>query len=267
MKALPPKVRAFVETAPLPKPRSSPPHGAVAKDITPPVSADSTSAVVVGPQLTGFMDGIEPTLRSTITRSMLLASLVAQQTAGGGPEKDAWYVAYKDALRSQGWSLGAEQQRTYDAKSQKLDVHEAVIDFITALGVGGPAYLLVVAALNAMKKVGDNQPWITLFDRETHVESVAGFNLAVVSDSSSPASDSNAVSMQLSNFNLHGSTALTQVLFLKFQEMKLSISANGATCGISHDQLTALQTPLTERLSAYVTDFIANVKLPPPPPK
>jgi len=263
MKALHPKVRAFVESAPLPKPRSLPPHGAVAKDIAPPVSVGSTSAVVVGPQVTGFMEGIEPALRSTVTHSMLLASLVAQQTTSGGPEKDAWYVAYKDALRSQGWSLGAEQQRTYDAKSQKLDVHEAVIDFIIALGVGGPAYLLVVAALNAMKKVGDNQPWITLFDRETHVESVAGFNLAVVSDSSAGS----AVSMQLSNFNLHGSTALTQVLFLKFQETKLTISANGTACGISHEQLTALQTPLTERLSAYVTDFVANVKLPPAPPK
>jgi hypothetical protein len=267
MKALPPKVRAFVESAPLPKPRSLPAHGAVTKDITPPVSVDGTSAVVVGPQVTGFMDGVDPTMRGTVTRSMLLASLVAQQSSGGGPDKTDWYISYKDALRSQGWSLGAEQQRTYDSKSQQLEVHEAVIDFITAIGVGGPAYLLVVAALNAMKKVGDNQPWITLFDRETHVESVASFNVAVVSDSSPPTSDGNAVSMQLSNFNLHGSTALTQVLFLKFKEMKLTIAANGVACGISHDQLTALQTPLTERLSAYVTDFISNVKLPPVPGK
>jgi len=56
-------------------------------DITAPVAVDSTSAVVVGPQVTGFMDGVEPTLRSTVSQSMLLASLVAQQTAGGGPEK------------------------------------------------------------------------------------------------------------------------------------------------------------------------------------
>jgi hypothetical protein len=267
MKTLPPKVRAFVETAPLPKPRSSPARGAVTKDITPPVSVGNTSAVVVGPQVTGFMDGVDPTMRGTVTQSMLLASLVAQQSSGGGPEKVDWYIAYENALRSQGWSLGAEQQRSYDAQSKKLDVHEAVIDFITAVGVGGPAYLLVVAALNAMKKVGDNQPWITLFDRETHVESVAGFNVAVVSDSSPQTSDGNGVSMQLSNFNLHGSTALTQVLFLKFQETKLTIAANGVACGISHDQLTALQMPLRERLSAYVTDFIANVKLPPAQPK
>jgi len=78
MKDLPPKVRAFIEKTPLPKPRAAPPP------------------------------------------------------------------------------FGSEQRRTYDAGSKTLQVPETVIDFITAIGVGGPAIALVVAALNAMKKVGDN---------------------------------------------------------------------------------------------------------------
>jgi len=67
--------------------------------------------------------------------------------------------------------------------------------------------------------------------------------------------------MNLGNFCLQGSSAVTQVLFLKFKEMNLTVTANGATYGISHDQLSALQTPLSERLSAFVTDFIANAIL------
>jgi len=90
---------------------------------------------------------IEPTLRSTITPpSMLLASLVAQQPAGGGsPRRMRGYVAYKDALRSQGWSIGGQSNNgPMTRKSSKTwTCHEAVIDFhLSTWGLAGPGILV-----------------------------------------------------------------------------------------------------------------------------
>src|SRR5271155_2273937 len=69
-------------------------------DPTVPTPTGATDAVVIGPQLAGFTDKVEPPLRSAVSKALLLASLVAQNAVGGGPEKAGWFAAYKGALAS-----------------------------------------------------------------------------------------------------------------------------------------------------------------------
>ena len=93
---------------------------------------------------------------------------------------EAWYTAYANALTNLGWVAQESTRRRFDREHTGLKVHEAVIEFIGSLGVGGPALVIITAALKAMQKVDDSKPWITLFDRETRSEDITGFQIGLV---------------------------------------------------------------------------------------
>lgn len=247
--------RSFVSTSALPDApvsRDGRPAAPAALDFDPARS----EAWVVGTQIFNFVEGVNAERRRAITNSALFASLVANR-AHGQSQTDAWFQAYADALSRLGWVTEEQNQRAFEQGGTSVDVHEAVLEFAVALGVSGGALALVTAALNAMKKVSGNQPWITLFEKQTHAQEVQGFQIGLVEQE-----PDGPFQVKLMNFSLSIKQINVQVLFVKFANYDLRMNSIGRRITIDEDVLNAVTPDLVDRLAAYTRSYIAQVELP-----
>lgn len=230
------------------------------RDLTitlPPVSFDSDKdqALVVGPQLFSFVQGVTPERREMIATSALFASLAADaQTSRDKPE---WRDEYAKALGSLGWTLGENVSRSFDQEHKGSKVHEAVLEFITALGVGGGALALITATLKAMQKVDKDQPWITLFDYQTRVQTIAGFQIGLVDQKPEGDFDVKLVSFTLTVGQTHA-----QILFLSFDTLGIHMDSIANTVTIAEAVLKDAMPTIQDRLKLYVKRYVTEVKLP-----
>ena len=247
--------RSFVSTSALPDAplsREGTPAAPAALDFDPARS----EAWVVGTQIFSFVEGVSAERRRAITNSALFASLVANR-AQGQSQTEAWFLAYADALNRLGWVTEEQIRREFAQGGTSADVHEAVLEFAAALGVSGGALTLVTAALNAMKKVSGNQPWITLFEKQTHAQDMQGFQIGLVEQE-----PDGRFQVKLMNFGLSVKQTNVQVLFVKFANFDLRMNSIGRRITIDEDVLGAVTPDLVKRLAAYTRSYIAEVELP-----
>ena len=248
--------KQFVITAALPP---------VSRGITeiepPPITFDPAKdqAWVVGPQIFSFVKGVTAVRREMISTSALFASLAAD-AATPESKSEEWYKAYTKALTSLGWVLQEATRRRYAQEHSGSKVHEAVIEFVGALGVGGTALAIVTAALKAMQKVGDNKPWITLFDRQTRHENLTGFQVGLVDQK-----DEGDFQVRLMSFSLKLTQTNTQVLFIDFSTLGVEMESIGNTVTVSDAVLQEALPALKARLEGYMKSYVSEVKLPPLP--
>jgi hypothetical protein len=249
--------RDFVSTAQLTGTRD------IAAEGGPQPTFDSTKdqALVVGPQLFSFSQGVTAERREMIATSALFASLAADAGADRD-NRDAWYNAYSHALTQVGWVLQESTRRSFDREHQGSKVHEAVLEFIGALSVGATALAIIAAALQALKKVDDSKPWITIFDRETASEAFTGFQIGLVSQEAA-----GAFQVKLTSFALKLDKTRTQILFLDFSTMGLHMDSIASVVTIAEDVLRDVLPDVKQRLKGYIRSYVADVKLPPLPPR
>lgn len=245
------KAREFIAEAKLPTPPPTPPGTFKKKGGATEIDA---RAVVNGPQVVTFDEGISPPTRRAVLDATLFSALAANAVSSrrGSPE---WIAKYRETLVPLGWSPAGDTRQTTFENKRKGQVHEAVIEFLEALALPAPALVVVRAALMALKKVGDDQPWITVFEQQTAAQKLTGFNIATV------AGKDTALRTQLSQFTLKGSAQLTQVLFLKFQKDSVSMDASTENYDINVGRLIELQPDLEKRLQAFASQMIAEVPL------
>jgi hypothetical protein len=247
--------RSFVSASTLPEApatRDGAPAAAIALDF----DAGRSEAWVVGSQIFSFVEGVSAERRRAITNSALFASLVANRAQGLSQTED-WFLAYADALNRLGWVTEEQIRREFAQGGTSVDVHEAVIEFAGALGVSGGALALVTAALSAMKKVSGNQPWITLFEKQTHAQEVQGFQIGLVEQEAD-----GRFQVKLMNFALSVKQTQMQVLFVKFANFDLRMNSIGRRVTIDEDVLGAVTPDLVKRLAGYTRSYIAEVGLP-----
>lgn len=218
---------------------------------------DKDQAWVVGPQIFSFLKGVTAERREMIANSALFASLAADAT-GQKRESEAWYTTYTNALTRLGWVLQESTRRSFDQEHKGSTIHEAVLEFIAVLGVGGTALGIVTAALKAMQKVGDNKPWITLFDRQTNSENLTGFQVGLVSQNANAD-----FQIKLMSFTLKITQTNTQILFIKFDTLGVHMDAVGSVVTVSDAILSEALPALKARLKSFVSSYVSEVELPP----
>lgn len=226
----------------------------------PPVTfdPDKDQAWVLGPQIFSFVQGVTAARRDMISTSALFASLAADYEAKRSDWK-AWFKSYSNSLTHLGWVLQDTTSRSFDHEHTGSKVHQAVLEFVAALGVVGTAAGIVTAALNAMQKVDDNKPWITLFDRQTQSENLTGFQVGLVDQQADAA-----FQVKLMSFSLKLTQTNTQILFVDFATLGVHMDAIGSVFTVSDAVMGEALPVLKERLKSYVSSYVREIPLPPP---
>lgn len=250
-------MKSFVSSAPLPSVRARM-RGEAA-----PIQLKDTDAqaLVVGSGLIVAAANVPSQTRQDIVNCTLFAQLAASGTVADPTNVIAWYGEYFKALSTLGWVQSNTQFEAFKAGGKHLETHKSIIKVLTAmLGPAAPAVALVKEALDALGSMNENSPWITLFNRESTTTRSARFQVATAQ-----MSDSGLIEIALVAFELKSRSKLTQVLFFKFTSNSIDLKFSQGQATIYEAALAQTRQQVADRLAAYRSEYIGEVRFPPKP--
>lgn len=245
--ALPPRPAVQLGAAPAPAPSQ------------PVFDAAQAQALVVGSDVVSFEAGVPADFRQMIADSALLAQFAASGITPAEQDPIGWFDAYSGALANFGWVTQARETSAYSFKGDGLEVHEAIIQVVTAfLGAAPAAVQLVLTTLNALKSMNKDSPLITLFDRESQHADVGRFQVTLVSQD--PAK---GLLVEAMAFALSADRAITQILFFKLHKDRTSLRTSHGTLSINSEAMAAVAPAIKAKIAAYRATYIGAIPLPP----
>jgi hypothetical protein len=250
------KAREFVAAAALPPPPVM--DFESARDTAPPLDAAKEQAAVVGGQVIAFVTGVTAEQRGDIVNASLLAQLVAKKRVPGAAtlaDVTSWYDSYFEVLTNIGFAIQDKGFAEYHEQSESFQAHKAILEVATLLLGGAPTALaLVKTTLEALQKMDEDSPWITLFNRESQSANTARFQVGLVEQDAA-----NGLLLTLMAFGLEARLNVTQVLFFKFRKNDVRLQHHSGKVTINAPLLAALRPEIGARLAAFSHEFIQQL--------
>jgi hypothetical protein len=214
-----------------------------------------SQAQVVGSGVFSFAQGVTAEVREAISDSALLAQLVANKKVSAEQSPLEWFKVYSDTLQTIGWTLQEGGWEDYTATGTAVEVHEKILEIMTAvLGPSTAALAIITATVNALKGMNPKSSWITIFSREAQKARLARFQIGLVEKEE--ASD---VFVSLVACLIEAHDAITQVLVFKFRQAKASFRANNAKVSINRRAIIELGPTIRTKIKAYQADYLSSV--------
>ncbi len=147
-------------------PRSPVEHDAIT-DATPVFDEAKKQSQVVGSSIFSFAPGVEADIREAISNSALLAQLVANKQVPDQSKPLDWFKAYFGVLQNIGWILQDNGFTDYTASGDAFEMNQEILVMTAALGAAPAALAIITATITALKNMQPNNPWLTIFSRES----------------------------------------------------------------------------------------------------
>src|SRR5450631_775527 len=155
-----------------------------------PVQDGKEQAMIVDKSLISFVSGLTAENRADILESTLLAQLGAKRKVTDEPDVIGWYKSYIEILTKIGWTMEGGEVQHFSAKANVVEIQAVIIDILKA-AFGADFLQIVTRALDGIKSLADSNGKIDAFEKNTHSESNASFQIAVATQ------EGGAVSMNL----------------------------------------------------------------------
>jgi hypothetical protein len=213
-------------------------------------------AQVVGSTLFSFAQGVDEATRAAISDSALLAQLVANKSHDKDVNPTGWYDAYQEVLTNIGWVLQDSGWTDYSDKGQAAEVHQKLIEVLTAaLGAGSGALAIVTSALTTLQKMTSRSSWLTIFSRESQHAHIARFQVGLAQPG-----ERDDVFVALIACLIEAERTVTQVLVFKYRAERASFRAATSKVSINRASLTDLQPKIRSKVQAYQQDYVGSIK-------
>lgn len=222
-----------------------------------PTIPDGQTVITVGSQLIEFDRNTAVATRMPVVNSMLLAQLAANKAVSQATDVVAWYNKYNEVLQGVGWQVGNFEMQEQDVKSKKAHLHQEIIPVLTALlGPAVAASSLVINVLKGLQNMDKESQWIRLFERNSQHARGAKFAVSYIDADAQGNPQINAVS-----FAILAESTVTQVLFFKFSSARAHLKKASTQLSAPKTLLQATEAAIAARVTAFVTDFVANVDI------
>jgi hypothetical protein len=211
------------------------------------------SGIVTGSNLIQFPEAASPELKSSVALSLLAAQRVAtNDPVIASPIQ--WLDRHNTVLENLNWRNEGGGTALSHFDSIDVAVHQAIIPFLTAAfgGVAG-AGLLIVAALEQLKDIDKNSPWIALFDRQSRHFDVTEYQFSVVEV------EGDTVHLRLAAARLDASYGLTQVLFFKLKKQKAEFQQANQSFATEASLLQEMNHDLKTKMMVLTKSFIRSL--------
>jgi hypothetical protein len=220
-------------------------------------TASQQQAIIVGSEVVSFTAEVEAEFRQAIADSALVAQLGANAKVDPKLDPVAWFDSYFAILGVLGWATQVRDTAEYRVKKKGMQVHEAITEVVTAfLGPLPGAATLVKLALDSLKSMEKDTPWITLFNRETERANVGRFQFTLIRR----GPDNNLLADALC-FALEADREITQILFFKLSKVSTRMRRSLGTVSIGADALAGLRPLLKAKIEAQRAAFLLDLPL------
>jgi hypothetical protein len=211
------------------------------------------NGIVAGSNLIQFPASASPELKSSVALSLL----AAQRVATNDPvvlSPSQWLERHNTVLQNLNWrkEKGGVAKSSFD--SVNVAVHQAIIPFlVAAFGGAVAAGALIITALKQLQEMNKDQPWITLFDRESRRFDVTEYQFSVVEVVG------DTVRLNLAAARLDASFGRTQVLFFKLKKEKAEFEQASQSFSTEAALLAEMNADLKVKLLKLTKSFIRSL--------
>jgi hypothetical protein len=250
------KVKDFVDSLDL----TGIPRPIVAQDASAQVGAAfnkaKEQAQVVGSGVFSFAKGVNEDVRASISDSALLAQLVADKRASSTNDPIQWFDEYTGVLKNLGWVVQDTSFHDYTADGVAVDVHDKVIEVITAALVpSAAAAAIILATMNALKGMDQQSSWIRIFSRESQHARIARFQVGLVE--TGPDDD---IFVSMLACLIRADDTITQVLLFKLRHSHAQFQASANKASINRASLLALHPQIQARTRDFQNAFLSSIQ-------
>jgi hypothetical protein len=248
--------RSFVRSVAIPPP-PAPRGGPEAEQPAIPIllKTGKDQAAVVGSDIIAFVSGVTTERREAIINSALLAQLVANNEVKDRSRVYEWYDTYFKVLANIGWAIQQVSWAEYTEKEDGFQAHEAILSVAaTLLGPGTAALTLVTTTLKALKEMDKNNPWLTLFNRESQMAKTAHFQVSLAEQ----APDGQFLVSTMA-FGLEAKSTVTQVLFFKVKKGKATLKHHRGKVTINTGVLDQVRDELQAKLTKHAETYVKTL--------
>jgi hypothetical protein len=227
-----------------------------AQPTTPGLDLDKLPAAVVsGTTLIDFSAVPSMAVRSGVSEALLFASRAATTAMKDGDDEDDWLAAYTTNLGRLGFGIQGTAVTKSAFKKVGLEVHKAIIPFLTVAFGGAAIGPVILAGLQNLQEMQKGEPWITLFDRQTRRFDATEMHFAAVSSTDIETTVRYAIA------RLHVQSETTSILFFRLGKAEAEFESSTRTLTANNSLLAVLQPALRTKLADLATSFIAEAKL------
>ena len=214
-------------------------------------------AIAIGSQIAEFAGDVPVDLRADIANSYLFAQLAADRALedeGGGTR--SWYQRYVNTIASTGWIVLSNDESFREVSGSTMEVHKEIIPIVTAaLGPAVTAGAIVVKVLEGLAVMDDDNPWVTLFERESQRATANQFQVSYAS------MEQGVPQSTLVCFELDAARAITQVLFFNFSTTDAKLTHFNAQLSLNTGIFAQTAPIVAERIRSFLLSQIAEIPI------
>jgi len=230
-------------------------HQSAAEEASEVFDKAKNQAQVVGSGVFSFVTGVTTEVREAISDSALLAQLVANKRIDVGSEPLKWFKTYFEVLQNVGWTMQEGGWDDYSTSGTAVEVHEKIIEIMTAVLAPAPAALAIITStVNALKGMNPDSSWITIFSRETQKAKIAKFQIGLVEKE-----EAGDVFVSLLMCLIEADKTITQVLVFKFKQDRAKFQANSGKISINRAALVDGGPGIRAKIRAYQADYLSSI--------
>jgi hypothetical protein len=212
----------------------------------------------VGSQLVSFNEDVTEGRRKAALHSALLAQLAATKKVPFHEDPAtarAWHATYVSTLTSIGWVLqGAEVTQNRSGETN-VAVDRVILDIVGAVIPGGTALALAQRVIDALKKLSDNDPLITLYASRTVEQSSVDFSMSLASGAGS------GFLVNVLEYALDVEVRHNQAVFFKWDSTNASLSSCRFELSLDDTIYASVEAAVEDKLKSFVSAFVSSIDL------
>ncbi|WP_427969803.1 hypothetical protein [Altererythrobacter sp.] len=207
--------------------------------------------VISGSTLIGFEAGLSRELRASVALCLTAAQKVASADSVA-ISPDLWVERHHMVLSGLNWVSTDGREVFTERTAKNVAVHKAIIPFLTAaFGPAVTATSLIVKAIEQIRKMQEDVPWITLFERESRRYDVSEFRFATA------AEQNGTVVLRFAAARFSARQERLQILFFKKNDIDVSFRLASRTMTANADLLESMNSALAAKLQGHTDRYIA----------
>jgi hypothetical protein len=212
---------------------------------------------VIGAHLAQFTERVSAEDRRAVSNCLLLAQLAANQR-GASRESDlmGWYDQYLDVLRQLGWTAEELHFATVNDAGPADTLQGRALDILTELlGPEAVSEWSSLDALRGLREMGNDKPWVTLFNRQAGHAHGAKFQVGRVD-----VEPEGQVRCRLVVVAVEAHREISQILFFRSDRGRADIRTADCRLGIPLGRLRELADAVARRVAPFAADYMATLE-------
>jgi hypothetical protein len=240
---------AFVEALELPP---TPPELVA---VAPPVVQEDTKAGYVdGGSLVSFVAGVKLLHKQDTLNSTLLAQLAANAKYDREKQTVEWYGWYRTVLENVGWVLQSFDFTRYQASGMEFTADKVVLEILSAIATGNDL-AVVTATMDALNKLGADDPAVRLFETQSHSAQRGSFQISGASESDG------VVVLKIGAFYFSTSEDVTRVLWFKFKSAQTQMYKGSQVMNLDDQVYEQVRQAVLDKLGDKAVTFVKNLNI------